>query len=71
MRPVVAGVFTGCLAAVAGAGVIRSQLFGVQPRDPVTFVAVPLLLGLVGVAAILVPAWRAARLDPVTVLRTE
>jgi hypothetical protein len=71
MRPVVAGVFVGCLAAAAGAGVIRSQLFGVQPRDPVTFVAVPLLLGLVGVAAILVPAWRAARLDPVTVLRTE
>jgi putative ABC transport system permease protein len=71
MRPVVGGVFVGCLAAAAGAGVIRSQLFGVQPRDPVTFVAVPLLLGLVGVAAILVPAWRAARLDPVTVLRTE
>jgi predicted permease len=71
MRPVFAGVLFGSLAALAAAGVIRSQLFGVQARDPVTFVLVPVLLGMVGVVAILAPAWKASRLDPVTVLRTE
>jgi putative ABC transport system permease protein len=71
MRPVVAGIFFGSLAALAAAGVIRSQLFGVQARDPVTFVLVPVLLGIVGVIAIIAPAWKASRLDPVTVLRTE
>jgi predicted permease len=71
MRPVFAGVFFGSLAALAAAGVLRSQLFGVEARDPVTFLLVPVLLGIVGMSAILAPAWKASRLDPVTVLRTE
>jgi putative ABC transport system permease protein len=71
IQPVLGGIAAGCVIAAAAAGVLRTQLFGIGPRDPVTFLVVPLLLGLVGVAAILVPAWKAARLDPVTVLRSE
>jgi len=46
-------------------------LFGVRAADPVTFVAVAVILGLVALMAAAVPAWRAARLDPVTALRAE
>jgi putative ABC transport system permease protein len=47
------------------------MLFGVTPSDAVTFVGTALLLGAVAFAASLVPALRAARIDPVTALRHE
>ena len=46
-------------------------LYGVPPIDPLTFIAVPLLLTTVALAACLVPAFRAARISPVTALRQE
>jgi ABC-type lipoprotein release transport system permease subunit len=49
---------------------IASQLFGVQPSDPLIFGAVPLLLVFVAVLASYVPAARASRLDPIAALRT-
>ena len=47
------------------------MLFGIGPADPVTFLAVPLLVGLVAVLASALPARRAARMDPVSALRAE
>jgi ABC-type lipoprotein release transport system permease subunit len=46
-------------------------LFGVQPSDPLTFTAVPLILLVVALAAACVPALRASRVDPLVALRHE
>jgi putative ABC transport system permease protein len=48
---------------------ISTFLYGVSPHDPLTFAAVPIVLGLIAALACFVPARRAARVDPVTVLR--
>jgi putative ABC transport system permease protein len=46
-------------------------LFGMSPSDPITFVGVPLLLSLVVAAATWLPARRAARLEPISALRSD
>ena len=71
MRLVVIGVGAGLLAAAGLVQLIRGLLFGVPPRDPLVFVSIPLLLSLVALVAISLPAWRASRIDPLQVLRTE
>jgi macrolide transport system ATP-binding/permease protein len=65
------GVVLGLALAVPAAKVLRSQLFGVEASDPLTLIAVPLVLGVVTVAAAFLPARRATRVDPVTALRME
>jgi predicted permease len=65
------GVTLGLAAALASARLIESLLFGVDARDPLTFVTVPAVLLLVAAAASLVPAVRASRVDPVEALREE
>jgi ABC-type lipoprotein release transport system permease subunit len=52
-------------------GVMRSLLFQVSPTDLSAFAAASAALALVAVAACLLPAWRAGRLDPVVTLRRE
>jgi putative ABC transport system permease protein len=65
------GVAIGLLAALGITRFLRALLYEIQPTDPATFVAVAAVLGVVGVAAALLPARRAARVDPVIALRSE
>jgi putative ABC transport system permease protein len=65
------GIAIGGVAALLAGSVLAKLLFGVRSSDPVTFVAVALVLTAVALVAAAVPAWRAARLDPVTALRAE
>ena len=65
----------GTAAGIAGAltltRLMAKLLYGVPPVDPLTFIAVPLLLAAVALAACLIPAFRAARISPVSALRQE
>jgi putative ABC transport system permease protein len=65
------GLSLGLLAAWAVTRFIETLLHGVRPTDPVTFVGVSLLLLLVAILASWLPARRATKLDPITVLRHE
>jgi len=70
-RLVLAGLAAGALAALTGTRLLRSLLFGVSPEDPATYAVVAILLAAVSLAACAVPAWRAARVDPLRALRSE
>ena len=65
------GAVLGLLLAIPAGKVLRSQLYGVSPGDPVTLIAVPIVLVLVTIAAAFLPAQRASHVDPVIALRTE
>jgi predicted permease len=68
IRPVAAGVVAGTVAAFFAARLLASQLVNVQPADPLTFGAVAGGLFTVALLAALLPARRAARLDPTRAL---
>ena len=70
MKLAFAGVVIGVGAAFALSRYMSSLLFGVQPRDPLVFVGVPLLLAAVALLAVWVPAARASRIDPLGALRS-
>ena len=71
MRLALVGVVIGIAAAFALARVIAGFLYGVQARDPGVFVAIPVLLSFVALAAVWLPARRASRVDPVIALRYQ
>jgi predicted permease len=71
MRPALAGVILGIIGAAWATQFLPTLLFGVSTRDPATFIAVPVLLLSVAIAACAIPAWRATRVDPATALRSE
>ena len=71
LRLALFGVGVGLVAALVLTRLLQSFLFGISAYDPVTFVAVSLLLTLVAVAASYFPARRATRVDPMIVLRYE
>ncbi len=66
-----AGLVIGAFASLALTRFVRSQLFGLEPSDPATFVGAALVLLAAGVSACLVPARRASRVDPMEALREE
>jgi ABC-type antimicrobial peptide transport system permease subunit len=68
---VVAGVAIGGAAALGLTPALRTFLVGVGPFDPVAFGAAALLLGIVGLAAGVVPAVRASRVAPMRALRLQ
>jgi putative ABC transport system permease protein len=70
-RLVVIGLAIGVAASLVSTRLLRSQLFGVQPIDPLAYAAVALLLGLVAIVACYIPARRAAAVDPMVALRQE
>ncbi|MFW6199559.1 MAG: FtsX-like permease family protein, partial [Gemmatimonadota bacterium] len=65
------GLVLGILGAFGLTRLLSSQLYQVSSSDPRTFVAAPLFLGAVALAACFLPARRATRVDPVTALREE
>jgi predicted permease len=65
------GLSAGTAAALAGTRLLRGFVFGVTTADPATYLAVAALLGVVSLAACALPAWRAARVDPLRALRSE
>lgn len=65
------GVLAGALGALALTRLIRGLLFGVSSFDPLTFCAMALLLGAVTIAACVLPARRATKVDPLIALRYE
>jgi len=71
LRPVLLGMALGAVAAFGTMRLLASLLFGVEPTDPVAFVTVPLLLLGVASFAALLPARRAAVIDPIVTLRQE
>lgn len=71
MMLVSAGAAAGLGGSFALTHLMTKLLYGVTPTDPVTFVAVPLILGLVAFAATYIPARRATRIDPLVALRYE
>jgi ABC-type antimicrobial peptide transport system permease subunit len=65
------GLTTGLLLAVAGTRFMKTMLYGVDALDPGTLTGVSALLCAVAAAACWIPARRAARVDPIVVLREE
>ena len=71
MKLAVAGVLLGLIGSLAVTRFLASLLYGIQPRDWVTFVTTPVLLVLVALLACYIPARRATKVDPMVALRQE
>jgi putative ABC transport system permease protein len=71
MTLAVFGVAAGLVAAFGLTRLLSKMLFGIAPNDPATFAAVSLLLTLVAALACMIPARRAASVEPMQALRSE
>jgi putative ABC transport system permease protein len=71
VKLVTVGVGAGLVAAAGLTRVVASLLYAVTPFDPLTFIAVPAILASVALLACVIPAGRAARLNPIIALREE
>jgi predicted permease len=71
MRLAVVGVVIGLAASWGLARTMSTFLFEIEPRDPLVFAGVPLLLTVVAFVAVFLPAWRASQVDPIVALRYE
>ncbi|HET7893791.1 MAG TPA: ABC transporter permease [Candidatus Sulfotelmatobacter sp.] len=71
MKPVLLGVVIGTAGALAMGRILSSLIFEVKPTDPVTFLAVTILLAAIALLASIIPAYRATKVDPMVALRYE
>jgi predicted permease len=71
MRPAASGMLIGLAGAFIFARFMVHVIYGVRPADPLTFVAVSLLLGIIALIACIVPAYRATQVEPMKALREE
>jgi len=71
LRTVAVGITVGIAGAAAGVRLLRGLVYGVSAADPLTFIAVPMVVTAVAVLAAAIPAQRASRVDPITVLRAD
>jgi ABC-type antimicrobial peptide transport system permease subunit len=65
------GVMVAVPSALVLSGLVRAQVYGITPQDPVTMVVATVILAMVALAAGFIPARRAARIDPMRALRWE
>jgi ABC-type antimicrobial peptide transport system permease subunit len=65
------GLAIGLTISLAGAGLMKTLIASVGPRDPITFVSTAAALGAIALVASYIPARRATRIDPLIALRTE
>jgi ABC-type antimicrobial peptide transport system permease subunit len=70
-RQVCVGLGIGIPAAIGAGKLMTVQLFGVEPWDPFMLTVATLLLGTGALVASMIPAWRAACVEPMTALRTD
>jgi predicted permease len=68
---VCAGLVIGLVASLAGTRIMDGLLYGIEPQDPMTFGTITVLVFATTVFACWLPAWRAARMSPMTALRQE
>jgi len=71
LRLTVVGMAVGLLGAAGAAQLVKGMLYNVSALDPVAFVGVPLILVGVAALAVFIPAFRAARVPPMTALKTD
>jgi ABC-type antimicrobial peptide transport system permease subunit len=70
MRLTLVGIALGVAFALGTTRLLGTLLFGVGPRDPIVFSGVAAIMAATSIAACLVPAWKASRVDPVTALKS-
>jgi len=70
-KPILAGLIVGEFASASLSRVLTGILYQVSARDPLTFGAAAVLLAIGALAACVIPARRALRLDPMAILRFE
>jgi hypothetical protein len=70
-RPLLIGAVVGLTGAVGVGFLLRANLYGLSPIDPIAYLGVLGVLVVATVIALALPAWRATRVDPVTALRSE
>lgn len=71
MIPVLAGLVLGSLAAVFATRALTTMLFGIKPDDPGTFISIAIAFLGVALVRCVIPARRAAKVDPMIALRTK
>jgi ABC-type antimicrobial peptide transport system permease subunit len=71
LRSLLAGIALGVPVSVALARILQNRIWGIKSADPLTLVAVSLVLTAVGLAACYMPARRATKVDPMVALRFE
>ena len=70
-RVVGAGILVGVVLVLMSGKLVAAMLYATSPKDPLVILTASATLMFLGIIASALPAWRASRSDPVTVLRTE